>query len=65
MKAFQASFPDMVHKIEDIIAQGDLVAIRYTVKMTHKGEFQGIPPTGKQSTGSIMEFCRISEGKIV
>jgi predicted ester cyclase len=61
---FNAAFPDMTHTIEDIIAEGDKVAIRYTVKMTHTGEFQGIPPTGNQVTGSIMEVCRIQEGKI-
>lgn len=61
----KAAFPDMSHGIEDIIAYGDLVAVRFSVKMTHTGEFQGIPPTGKQLSGSMMEFNRISEGKIV
>ncbi len=62
---FNAAFPDMTHTIEDIIAEGNMVAIRYTVKMTHTGEFQGISPSGNQMTGSIMEFCRIHDGKIV
>jgi predicted ester cyclase len=61
----KAAFPDMSHIIEDIIAHGDLVAVRFSVKMTHTGEFQGIPPSGKQLSGSMMEFNRISEGKIV
>ena len=60
-----AAFPDMLHGIEDIIAHGDLVAVRFSIKMTHTGEFQGIPPTGKQLSGSMMEFNRIAEGKIV
>jgi len=62
---FRTSFSNMVHNIEDIIAQGDMVAVRYSAKMTHIGEFQGIPPTEKEASFTAMEFCRISEGKII
>ena len=62
---FRVSFSNMVHNIEDIIAQGDMVAVRYSAKMTNIGEFQGIPPTEKEVSFTAMEFCRISEGKII
>jgi len=62
---FRASFSNQIHNIEGIIAQGDMVAVRFSAKMRHIGEFQGIPPTEKDVSFTAMEFCRISEGKIV
>jgi predicted ester cyclase len=41
------AFPDLHHEIVDIVAEGDKVAVRLNVTGTHKGEFQGILPTGK------------------
>jgi predicted ester cyclase len=62
---FKAAFSNMDHNIEDVVAQGEIVAVRFFGKMTHTGGFQGIPPTGKEVSFTAMEFCRISEGKIV
>lgn len=59
------SFPDWHEHIEDIIAEGDKVAIRFTSRGTHKEEFQGIPPTGKQVTVSEVAIYRIADWKIV
>jgi predicted ester cyclase len=42
------AFPDLHHEIEDIVAEGDKVAVRLNVTGTHKGEFQGISPSGKK-----------------
>ena len=44
----RTSFPDWNEQIEDIIAEGEKVVIRFTSRGTHKGEFEGIPPTGNQ-----------------
>jgi len=69
LKAFAAawreSFPDWHSTFEDLIAEGDRVAERWTGRGTHRGELQGIPPTGKsvQAPGSV--FYRIADGKIV
>ncbi len=76
-KAFNASlfqgFPDIQHTIfqrkgfanEDIIAEGDKVVYRTTLKGTHTGEFMGIPPTGKSVVINDFNLLRIAEGKIV
>ena len=58
------AFPDLHHEIVDMVAEGDKVAIRLNVTGTHKGEFQGIPPTGKKLSLDEMEFITLINGKI-
>ena len=65
VSAFRVAFPDLHATIEDQIAQDDKVAMRFTVRATHKGEFQGLPPTGKQITLSGINIQRFVDGKIV
>src|SRR3954452_4558605 len=55
--------PDMLITVEDDIAEQDKVVTRWTAHATHQGEFQGIPPTGKQVTGITIH--RLDDGKIV
>ena len=62
---FLAAFPDFHITAEDLIAEGDKVASRFTVRGTHKGEFMGIPPTGKQVTMTGIQIPRIANGKMV
>lgn len=57
-------FPDLTVTPEKILAEDDLVAMRYTVTGTHEGEFNGIKPTGNESTVSEMKLYRITDGKI-
>ena len=69
-KEFNASlfqgFPDIQQTIEDIIAEGDQVVFRATLKGTHTGEFMAIPPTGKRvSVNGSFNLLRMSQGKIV
>ena len=61
----RAAFPDATLTIEDMIAEGDRVAVRRTFRGTHKGEFMGIAPTGKQVAISGISIFRIAEGKVV
>ena len=42
------AFPDLSIAVEDVMAEGDRVAARVTMRSTHRGEFQGIEPTGKR-----------------
>jgi steroid delta-isomerase-like uncharacterized protein len=58
------AFPDLHHEIVDMVAEGDKVAIRLSVIGTHKGEFQGIPPTGKKLSLDEMGFITLINGKI-
>ena len=59
------AFPDINHHILDIVAEGDKVAVRLNITGTHKGEYQGIPPTGKEVSIDGMDFLAIVDGKIV
>jgi len=61
----RSAFPDFHVTVEDLIAEGDKVASRLTLRGTHEGEFLGIPPTGKEATVALYDIFRISEGKIV
>jgi steroid delta-isomerase-like uncharacterized protein len=65
VKMFGASFPDLQHTIEDIIAEGNTVAARWTVRGTHRGDFQGIPATGKSVRLSGTTVHNMADGKIV
>jgi steroid delta-isomerase-like uncharacterized protein len=62
---FRAAFPDFKATIDDIIAEGDKVVIRQTWSGTHKGEFMGIPPTGKSVSFGVIDIIRIAGGKFV
>jgi predicted ester cyclase len=61
---FSAAFPDIVSTIEDMVAEGDKVAIRVTWRGTHKGEFMGIPPKGNKIEMTNTAIFRIAEGKL-
>ena len=63
-RAVRAAFPDGHVTIEDMIAEGDKVAMRYTSRGTHKGEFMGIPATGKEVVVTGIVISRMVEGKI-
>ena len=58
------AFPDFKATIEDMIAEGDKVACRWSATATHKGEFMGMPPTNKQVTITGLHIDRIAGGKI-
>jgi len=52
--------------LEEQIAEADMVATRVTLKVVHnRGDFQSLPPTGKQIEAGGMSFERIKDGKIV
>jgi steroid delta-isomerase-like uncharacterized protein len=62
--ALASSFPDLRHEIVEMVAEGDKVAVRLNVTGTHKGELQGIPPTGKKVSFSAMDFITLMDGKV-
>ena len=59
------AFPDMHYTIEELVAEGDTVVTRVTVSGTHRGPFQGIPPTGRSFRQDQMHFIRFRDGKVV
>ena len=63
--AFASAFHDSEVTIDDIIAEDDKVMTRVTLRCTHKGELEGIPPTGKTLSVSAFTVFRLAEGKIV
>lgn len=62
---FRTSFPDLHFTVEEIIAEGDKVAYRWTARGTHQGEYEGIAPTGKIITETGITIIRIVDGKVV
>jgi steroid delta-isomerase-like uncharacterized protein len=64
-QAFFAAFPDLCHVVEDQVAEGDIVVNRMLVRGTHRGEFQGIPPTGRAVEFAAISVQRYAEGKLV
>jgi len=59
------AFPDLHHTVEDLIAENNMVASRVTIRGTHQGLFQGIPPTGKKVAFTDMIIMRLKEGKVL
>ena len=58
-------FPDLTIAVEDVMAEGDKVTARVTMRGTHSGEFQGIAPTGRRVEVRAIDMFRIEGGKIV
>jgi steroid delta-isomerase-like uncharacterized protein len=59
----RTALPDMHVTIDDMFAEGDRVATRFTITGTSKGEMMGIPPTGNKITVSGIVITRWAGGK--
>jgi steroid delta-isomerase-like uncharacterized protein len=62
---YRTAFPDLHLTIEDVIAEGETVMTRWSCRGTHKGDLNGIAPTGKHITITGLTVARVSNGKIV
>lgn len=62
---FFTAFPEARFTIEDLIAEGNTIAFRQTLRGTHQGDYLGIPPTGKQVTIPGISVFRIANGKAI
>ena len=58
-------FPDVNWTPEEMVAEGDTVAVRFTMRGTHQGTFFGVAPTGTEITVQALALYRLAEGKIV
>ena len=60
------SFSDVQWKLEEMVAEGNIVAVRWTLTGTNDGEFMGIPASGKHISTSVMNFYYFNdEDKVV
>ena len=61
------AFPDMHYTVEELVAEGDIVAVRLIMSGTHRGPgpLQGMPPTGRSVRVAQMHFIRFRDGKVV
>ncbi len=65
VKVFWKGFPDISFNIEELIAVGDKIIVRFITRGTHTGEFMGIPATGQKIEFSGIIISRIENGKFV
>src|SRR5215207_9514189 len=63
--ARRAAFPDRRFVVEDMIAEGEKVSARFIMRGTHKGEFRGIAPSGREVKMTGIDMIRLEEGKMV
>jgi steroid delta-isomerase-like uncharacterized protein len=61
---YRNAFPDIRLTIEDLIAEGDTVVARWSCRGTHKGDLNGIAPTGKQFNITGVSIARFTNGKM-
>ena len=61
----RGGFPDIQWTLEEMVAEGDKVAVRFTMRGTHRGTFFGVPPTGKPVVVRAMNFYCLSGGQFV
>lgn len=61
---FFKAFSNLHITIEDMVAEGDWVAVRFVMRATHIDELMGIPPTGRQIMLTGLDLNRFKDGKI-
>ena len=59
---FRTAFPDIQIVVEEMIADGDSMAFRSTMRGTHQGEFLGVLRTGKRVTDGLVDVVRVESG---
>jgi steroid delta-isomerase-like uncharacterized protein len=65
VSTIRTAFPDIHFTVADIFSEGDRVGARWTARLTHQGEFFGIPPTRNPATLTGIHVYRIVGGRIV
>ena len=63
-RRFRSAFPDGSFTPEEMIAEGDTVAVRVTIRGTHQGEFVGLPATGKSVEVAAIDFIHCRDGRM-
>jgi predicted ester cyclase len=65
IRDYRAAFPDLAVTIDNIVADGDTVAVQVTFVGTHRNTYEGFAPTNKKSWFTDMQILRFADGKIV
>jgi steroid delta-isomerase-like uncharacterized protein len=65
LPVWYTAFPDYVHEIHDVIAEGNKVVVRLTYTGTHKGDFLGAPPSGNTFKYLGIHIITVENGKVV
>jgi steroid delta-isomerase-like uncharacterized protein len=60
-----AGIPDLTANIEDMVAEGDKVVVRFKAEGTHQGMLLGVPPTGTRLRVTGISIYRLADGKIL
>ena len=63
--SFLLSFPDLQHTVEGMIAEGDQVAVHFSARGTHSGQWMDFAPTGKSIQYTGITLARIAGDKII
>ena len=64
MQVLRAAFPDLKFTVDQVVASGDRVAVRWTMTGTHQGTILGVAPTGRKFRVAGMHIFRVANGKI-
>jgi predicted ester cyclase len=59
------AFPDMRLDIDDMVAEGEKVLVRLTIRGTQRGELMGIAPTGRAVEVGVMDLFHVRNGKLI
>ena len=65
VKAWRSAFPDLRVTVEDLVAEGNKVVYRWTIRGTHQGTFMGAPGTGKEVTASGIVILQVEDDRFV
>ena len=64
-RSFCGAFPDLHFEIEDLVAEGDIVAVRWKATMTHLGDHLGFPASRKKATLTGSSFLVVKGNQIM
>ena len=65
LASFRVAFPDVRIIVEDVFSEDNYVIFRSTMQGSHRAVFQGIEPTGKTITVTLIDILRVENGKFV
>lgn len=65
LQEVRTGFPDFQLTEEEVVSSGDVVMAEFTITGTHEGEFQGLPPTGREVEIRGVETFRVADGNVV